>query len=186
VRTGPSSPAGQNCGGFDERIVVEQFIRAIHFGDTASVTALLKQGLDLDVRDPLGRTALMLAASSEHGAIVDLLLEAGADPNAVDRSGHTALMRAAAHQRHQIVQALLDAGADPLVEDTAHHTAFWHSMQRTVDFRFPFIKFGFPFIRGAWGFLCMPRVWRTRSARLIRAAISSRSSGTGQGRSHSL
>jgi hypothetical protein len=121
----------------------------------------------------------MLAACSEHLEIVDLLLTAGANPNAVDRSGVTALMCAAAQQRDQVVQALLDSGADPFVEDTAHHTAFWHSMRRTVDFWFPFIKFGFPFIRNGWGVLVMPRVWRTRSARLIRAAMSSRSSAPG-------
>jgi ankyrin repeat protein len=98
---------------------------------------------------------------------------------AADGSGHTALMWAAAHQRHQAVQALLEAGADPFVEDTAHHTAFWHSMHGQVGYRFPFINFRFPFIRGAYGTLFMPRVLRTRSARLIGAAMSSRSSGAG-------
>jgi hypothetical protein len=156
---------------------VEQLIRAIYIGDTASVRVFLKQGVNPDVSGPSGGSALIVAASVARWEIVHLLLQAGANPNAADTSGVTALMRAATQNRDETVQALLEAGADPLIEDIEHHNALWHSKQRTVDFRFPYIKFEFPFIRAGHGTLFMRRVWRTRSARLIRAALSSSSMG---------
>ena len=157
---------------------MDQLIKAIRLGDTASVRALLKQGANPDVSGPSGRSALVLAACLARWEIVHLCLQAGADPNAADVSGLTALMWAATHQRDQAVQALLEAGADPLIEDAAKHTASWHSMHGQVNFRFPFV-------RGAHATLFTSRIFRTRSARLIEAAMSSRSSGTGQGRSRS-
>jgi ankyrin repeat protein len=157
---------------------MEQLIRAIHLGDIASVKTLLKQGVNPDVSGPSGSSALILAASVARWETVDLLLQAGANPNAANVSGLTALMWAATQNRDQAVQTLLKAGADPFIEDTEHHNALWHSKHGSVSFTIPFI-------RGAHATLFGRRIFRTRSGRLITAAMSSRSSGTGQGRSNS-
>ena len=141
---------------------MEQLIRAIRLGDTATVRALLQQGVNPDVSGPSGRSALVLAASVARWEIVDLLLQAGANPNAANVSGLTALMLAATQNRDDAVQALLSAGADPLIEDTQHHNAPWHSRHGSVDFAVPF----------KWGWhvtLFGRRIFPTRSARLIKA-----------------
>jgi ankyrin repeat protein len=86
---------------------MELLIKAIHLGDTATVKALLKQGVNPDVSGQSGRSALVLAASVARWEIVDLLLQAGANPNAANVSGLTALMLAATQNRDEAVQALL-------------------------------------------------------------------------------
>src|SRR5712671_3170327 len=86
---------------------MELLIKAIHLGDTATVKAILKQGVNPDVSGQSGRSALVLAASVARWEIVDLLLQAGANPNAANVSGLTALMLAATQNRDEAVQALL-------------------------------------------------------------------------------
>lgn len=64
-------------------------------------------------RDELGRTALHLAASAGHEAVVRALLEAAAprELDATDTAGCTALQRAAADGHEQVVRLLLSHGA---------------------------------------------------------------------------
>lgn len=64
-------------------------------GKSAELKKLVDEGIDVDARDPEGRTALMLASEMGHVDAARLLLDAGASANAeVDTEG-TALMMAA-------------------------------------------------------------------------------------------
>ena len=54
-------------------------------GDLAGVERFLREGVDVDSRDPYGRTPLMCAGTSL--AVVQHLVEHGADVNAQDVSG---------------------------------------------------------------------------------------------------
>ena len=67
----------------------------VEMGRVDLVAALLRMGAPVNDRDYAGRTALMVACSSEKYAdwekLVDLLLKAGADIQARDSSGDTAL-----------------------------------------------------------------------------------------------
>jgi general secretion pathway protein A len=65
-----------------------------------------------DAEDVKGRTALMLAAMSNHPAVAQALLAGGADVNARDPEGWTALMYAAWNGSAATVQIFLDGGAD--------------------------------------------------------------------------
>lgn len=56
---------------------------------------LLARGLNVDVRDEHGRTALIRAAGCNHVGVLEILLEKGADVNARDRDDNTALICAA-------------------------------------------------------------------------------------------
>src|SRR5690606_6074073 len=50
----------------------------------AAAEALVDAGADLDLVDPDGATALVIAIINAHYELADFLLRAGADPNVVD------------------------------------------------------------------------------------------------------
>jgi glutaminase len=58
-------------------------------GDLDEVRALIASGVDPNIGDYDGRTALHLAASEGHREVVAYLLNQGADPSPVDRWGGT-------------------------------------------------------------------------------------------------
>ena len=80
-------------------------------GDTSRLKALLDEPIDVDARDPAGRTALMLAVIGGQAQAVEALLARGADPNAADSSGTTPLAAALAANHADITAALRRAGA---------------------------------------------------------------------------
>jgi ankyrin repeat protein len=93
--------------------------------------ALVEGGAALDLADPDGATALVIAIINAHYEFAALLIEAGADPNVVDTSGMGALYAAVDMNRltighgrpnprpvglltaPDIVKRLLEHGADP-------------------------------------------------------------------------
>jgi uncharacterized protein len=62
--------------------------------------------VDVDSRDSLGRTALMLATLRGQAEAVDLLLDNGADPNVADNRGTTPVQVARQANATAIVSAL--------------------------------------------------------------------------------
>lgn len=79
---------------------------AAETGNLAVLRKLLEMRLDIDSRDDLGRTALMLATLRGHSEAVDLLLEKGADPNVADKKGVTPLQAAREGKNAAIAAAL--------------------------------------------------------------------------------
>ena len=77
-----------------------------------SVKRLLKAGAKVNVRDPQGRTPLILAAQKGVGAAIPVLIDAGADLEARSTDGRTALAHAAAHGSSEVISLLARAGAD--------------------------------------------------------------------------
>jgi ankyrin repeat protein len=82
-------------------------------GNLQIIAILIKAGADIDPRDRLGNTPLMLAAQRNQTEAADLLIEAGAKLNMQNRDGLTPLMIAAGRGNIALVRALLDSGADP-------------------------------------------------------------------------
>ncbi|KAH9064125.1 ankyrin [Lactarius vividus] len=76
--------------------------------DVAAVSALLssKEGVDINVRDEYGYTALHLAADRGNVAVVELLLEQGADKTLKDTDGYTATDLATIAEQHDVVALL--------------------------------------------------------------------------------
>jgi hypothetical protein len=68
---------------------------------------LLSHKLDIEVRDPFGRTPLFQAAWHGEPAVVDFLLAQGADVNASDQYGQTPLSAAVKCGREEVVEVLL-------------------------------------------------------------------------------
>lgn len=69
---------------------------AVLAGVATAVRLHVSRGDDLDARDGIGMTPLMLAASKNKGAICELLLSSGADPTLIDPQGRDALALARA------------------------------------------------------------------------------------------
>jgi ankyrin repeat protein len=72
---------------------------------------LEKQRVKVNLPDKHGNTALILASSQGHVAIVRYLLDRKADPNLANQEGQTALMAAVSGGHLEVVDALLKGGA---------------------------------------------------------------------------
>jgi len=94
-------------------------MRAALHGRVDEVRRLLNAGANVNERDDLGLTALMLAAGADQLDVVKILLEAGADPNALGGMTHpriilTPLITAMSprnKRRLEIMDTLIAAGA---------------------------------------------------------------------------
>jgi uncharacterized protein len=80
-------------------------------GDAETVSSALAQGMNVDVADPDGRTALMLAAYDGHTAALEVLLDGAAAPDLQDAAGRTALMYAASGPNPDAIALLIARGA---------------------------------------------------------------------------
>jgi ankyrin repeat protein len=75
------------------------------------VGRLIKWGVDLNIRDNGGKTALIWASYENNIEVVKLLIEAGANLDIRTNGGRTALMLASYNNYGEIVKLLIKAGA---------------------------------------------------------------------------
>ena len=87
-------------------------------GSEGYVREFLDAGMDANVVDEYGGTALQNAAANGHTEIVRLLLERGARPDIANRRGCTALMLAERHGHAEIARLLRQAGAADLPKNS--------------------------------------------------------------------
>ena len=98
-------------------------INASYKGDEAMVRAILAAGVDKDVRDALGATALHIAMYQQNLTIVKLLLEYGFDPNVKStKTGSTPLHYAVATNNLAAARLLLQYGADTSIRNNEGHS----------------------------------------------------------------
>ncbi len=100
--------------------------QAIEFDDEESVTLLIKNGANVNLKiNEEGDTLLHIAASGENLAIIKLLIEAGIDINAKGGGGDTALIHAitAPNNLTAIINFLLEKGADLNIKNDEGDTA---------------------------------------------------------------
>lgn len=102
-----------------------RLIGAASDGDKKAIQALLKGGVDVNVRDWDELTALIPAASSGHLDICKLLVKEGIDINAKDKDGITALMEASIMGHNKVVEFLIEKGADVNAAASSEVTALW-------------------------------------------------------------
>jgi RNA polymerase primary sigma factor len=96
------------------------FRMAVLNGANAAVSLHLRRGEDVNARDDLGRSPLMLAASRGHRETCTLLLEMGADPWLMDNEGKSALVIAGeSHQAdiESMLRAFITSSEGTLVPD---------------------------------------------------------------------
>jgi len=85
-------------------------------GKTAELSALLKDGLEVNLRDAKGNTLLMLASYHGKAETVVMLLKARAAVDLRNDKGQTPLGGVAFKGYVDIATLLLDAGADPVAD----------------------------------------------------------------------
>ncbi len=100
-----------------------EFIEASRNGDVGKVRKILREGVEVDVRDQLGWTALMYACAYNHLTVALVLLEMGADVNGTNKLGWSPLMIAAGNGHEEAVNLLLDRGADKEARNIYGETA---------------------------------------------------------------
>ena len=92
--------------------------------DSALVNKLLKQGAELEWRNPdYGKTALAVACADGSYEAAEALCAHGAELDARDNYQRTPLMSAAFNGRTKICEMLLALGADPSLKDKWGSTA---------------------------------------------------------------
>lgn len=97
----------------------DELLTAASEGDMERVQSLLDDGINPNVTDEEGWTALMWSAQFNDTEMGNLLLDAGADPNQVEVSyEETALTVALYNQSHESAALLLEHGADPNLQDS--------------------------------------------------------------------
>ncbi len=107
--------AGRSTASFE---MTREFFAAIENGDVPKVREFISAGVDINVEDDDGNTALLTASWSGNKEIVELLLANGADVNyETDAYFYTALMRASGQGHAEIARLLLNHGANVNAED---------------------------------------------------------------------
>ena len=107
------------------------------------VVALIGEGVDVNVTDAMGKSALLLAAGNGHVEVVRALLDAGANPNLAYTSGATALHWAALNGHAEVVAMLLGVnGIDTTLKDSNGRTAF--TVAAAADHTDIYLAYTFP------------------------------------------
>jgi len=88
---------------------------AAYYGDLTTIRKLIDEGVDLNVWDKWGRTALSLAAGQGHLVVVELLLQKGAwvNPHEDYDTYETPLYAAAENGHLEVARFLVSQGANP-------------------------------------------------------------------------
>jgi hypothetical protein len=100
----------------DQPLLPEAAADLARQGKAAELSALLKAGLEVNLRDAKGNTLLMLASYHGKTETVVMLLKARATVDLRNAKGQTPLGGVAFKGYADIATQLLDAGADPLAD----------------------------------------------------------------------
>ena len=91
--------------------------QATQDGLIEKVQRMIKNGIDVNTRDEVGRTPLHIAAAMNHDIDMRVLIDLGADINAQDKQGKTPLMYAAADGKRGAAVLLVSKLADVNIQD---------------------------------------------------------------------
>ncbi len=111
----------------------DEFLYCAEKGKTDAVKLFLDAGMNPNVKDNDGWTALLFAEDNNHLETVKTLLAKGADINARDTYGNTALMYASIHGHTDIVQVLLTKDADVNAKTKDGKTALMYAIDQEHD-----------------------------------------------------
>ncbi len=111
--------------GVDERYILHL---AAGVGDTTLLKTVLKNKININKRDTLGRTPLLFALLYDHTQCAEMLLDQGADYfSLANDQGKTLLMVAAERRNIEGLKLLLRAGANIFAQDNRGWTALTYA-----------------------------------------------------------
>ncbi|GKY99323.1 hypothetical protein MPSEU_000887400 [Mayamaea pseudoterrestris] len=113
----------------------DRFFLRVTKGHFHHIKGFLSLGIDVDMQNEYGQTALYIAAWLGYTQIVQTLLDYGADTSRLAHGGLSALAAAQANERDVIMQMLIDACAIQSVEmfDRADLTACTPQLETLID-----------------------------------------------------
>lgn len=112
--TSQQPPTGEESPFTDEELeFLHSTFDLARVGDVEQLSALVRQGIPINLRTPTGDTYLMLACYHGHAELAEKLIELGADLDLSNARGQTPLAGAVFKQYGPIVQMLVAAGANP-------------------------------------------------------------------------
>ena len=83
------------------------FVTAVTSGDVAMTEFFIKNGVNLELKGPDGKTALLHAISLKNKKLVDMIIAAGAEIKTEDAAGKDTLMYAAEANNAELLNKLL-------------------------------------------------------------------------------
>ncbi len=92
-------------------------------GDVKKITELIEAGIDINIKNESGHSALMLAAYNGQFSTTQFLIDHGADVNSVDESSNSILMGVVFKGHSSIFEILVTAGARLDYENKKKQTA---------------------------------------------------------------
>ncbi|MBO4699039.1 ankyrin repeat domain-containing protein [bacterium] len=99
------------------------FVTAVTSNDVKMAEFFIKNGVNLELKGPDGKTALLHAISLKNTQLVSMLITAGADLKAEDLNGKNALMYAAEANNAELMHKLLKSGFSEKTKSKAGKTA---------------------------------------------------------------
>ena len=112
------------------------FLEAVEFGEWDIVKDLIGKGIDVNIQDQRGNTALHYLCFKNNYEMMETLLKAGADPNIRNKDNKTPLFGlgricfADPEEKYQLMRLLLDHGADKNVHCTEARTVVEEAERR--------------------------------------------------------
>ena len=101
-----------------QKVLNKQFLDVVKTSDTCSVINYVCNGADINARDDLGETALMIAVKSENEDTIEQLIKLGADVNRQNYfGGVTATHQAVQAACLPIIKKLVSSKADLTIKD---------------------------------------------------------------------
>lgn len=107
---------GMNIGQADQTALNKQLLNAVGRGNVQQIKQLISNGADINARNAMRYTPLMMAAEDGNQEVCEFLINNGADIYARNREGWTALMWAALVRHKEICKLLIRAMIKPTPE----------------------------------------------------------------------
>ena len=101
----------------------EPLLHAAESGDTQTINNLINEGVNINVQDSTGRTAVMIATYNNDVDTAKALMDAGADVNIQDDMKNNPFLYAGAEGYLDILKLTINSGADPTITNRYGGTA---------------------------------------------------------------
>ena len=113
-------------------VLKNKFLLSAQRGEAERLKAFIRKGIDVNLKDMNGSSALMHAVSNGHKEAVAVLLKNGAEVNATNFLGRTPLMFAGWSENKGIVEILMKNGANIFQQDLYNDKPLNYSVVREV------------------------------------------------------